>query len=163
MNTRTDDPLLTAVTSLLRKQRWAALATVRGGIPHASQVAFVCEPDLDSCLLHLSGLALHTRTLLANPQASLSITAVDDGRDDPQTLPRISLQGVVTPIEPGDADWSDAHLRYISRFPAATTTFGFADFTLFRMQISAARYVGGFADAHTFTAAALHAASKVRP
>lgn len=163
MMTSSDDPILNMVTGLLRKQRWAALASIRNGVPLASQVAFTCEPDLDTCLLHLSGLAMHTRNLIANPNVSLSISADDDGREDPQTLPRISLQGEVTPIARNAPDWFEAQQRYLARFPAAAITFGFADFTLFRMQISSARYVGGFADAHTFTAAALHAASKVRP
>lgn len=157
-----DDPTVQAVTELLRGQRWAALATVGDGMPHVSQVAFVCKPTLDSCLFHLSKLALHTRNLLAHSQASLSIGVADDGRDDPQTLARISLQGSATPIGRGDRDWLEAQRRYLTRFPASERTFGFADFTLFRMQVTSARYVGGFADAHTLSAHDLATASRIR-
>ena len=164
METTDDQPLLNAVTALLRNQRWATLATVSESMPFASQVAFVCEPGFDSCLLHLSRLAAHTRNLLTDGNASLSIGEPDDGREDPQTLARISLQCRAEPISRDDtAKWTAAQRLYLQRLPAARRTFGFADFVLFRLQVRSARYVGGFADAHTLTPQQLEHASRVKP
>lgn len=158
-----DEPLLRAIADLMRGRRWATLATVRDNMPFASQVAFVCEPDLRGCLLHLSRLAAHTANLLADGNASLSISEPDDGREDPQTLARISLQCRAEMIPRDDPEpWSLAQRRYLGKFPAASRTFGFADFVLFRLRIDSARYVGGFADAHTLTAEELALAGRER-
>ena len=55
----------------------------------------------------------------------------------------------MTPLERGGEAWDSARARYLARFPAARQWFEFSDFTLFRYAIVRARYVGGFANAHT--------------
>ena len=143
-----DQDALHAVARLLRDTRWAALATVGTHGPLATQVAWAPDPDLAGGLLHLSRLAAHTRHLLEEPRAALSLSQADDGREDPQTLARVTLEGAVTPLERDTPDWVTARDRYLARFPAARQWFDFTDFTLLRFAIARARYVGGFANAH---------------
>ncbi|MDX1595174.1 MAG: pyridoxamine 5'-phosphate oxidase family protein, partial [Gammaproteobacteria bacterium] len=140
-----EDEVLHAVGRLVRDTRWAALATLGPSGPLASQVAWSPDPDLTGGQLHLSRLAAHTRHLLADPRAALSLTEPDDGREDPQTLPRIALEGEAEPLARDEPGWPEARARYLARFPAAGQWFDFTDFTLFRFRFARARYVGGFA------------------
>jgi putative heme iron utilization protein len=142
---------LQVVAALIRGQRQAALGTLHGGAPFVSMVAYAAEPDFGGVLLHLSRLAPHTRHLLDAPAASLLIAEGDDGRDDVQTLARITLVGAAAPIDPAGPDYAAARERYLARLPAAEMLFSFPDFALFRLVPSEARYVGGFARAYTFT------------
>jgi heme iron utilization protein len=149
---------LAPVAALIREQRQAALGTLRDDTPFVSMVAYAPEPDF-GILLHLSHLAPHTRHLLAHPQATLLICEPDDGRDDVQTLARITLIGGTTPIASESAEYPAARERYLKRLPAAAPLFDFADFALFRLVPHEARYVGGFARVYTPAAAHLRQAA----
>jgi putative heme iron utilization protein len=144
--------------SLIGSQRWAALATVGDG-PLASMVAYAVEPGLGGLLMFLSGLSAHARNLLADGRASLVMSAPDPGSGDPQTLPRITLTGIVEVIERSSPEFAAAWERYVTRFPAAAPRVVLRDFELFRMRVETARYVGGFAEAHTFDGDRLRAAA----
>lgn len=152
---------LAIVANLIRGQRQAALGTLRDGAPFVSMVAYAAEPDFGGLLLHLSQLAQHTRQLLAGPQAALLIAEQDDGREDVQTLARITLVGPATPIPAGSAEHAAARERYLARLPAAEPLFEFPDFALFRLVPAEARYVGGFARAYTLTPAHLRQAAQI--
>jgi putative heme iron utilization protein len=142
---------LADIARLIRKERVAALGTLRENSPFVSMIAYAAEPDFGGVLLHLSRLAAHTTQLLAAPQASLLICERDDGRDDPQTLARLTLAGTATPITLASAEHAAARDCYLARLPAAAPLFDFPDFVLFRFVPSEARYVGGFARAYTLT------------
>lgn len=146
------------IAALIRDQRQAALGTLREDTPFVSMVAYAAEPDF-GILLHLSHLAPHTRHLLAHPQATLLICEPDDGRDDIQTLARITLVGATTPIGSESAEFPATRERYLKRLPAAAPLFDFADFALFRLIPHEARYVGGFARAYILTAEHLRQAA----
>jgi putative heme iron utilization protein len=150
---------LAVVAGLLRDQRQAALGTLRAGAPFVSMVAYAAEPDFGGFLLHLSLLAPHTRHLLADARASLLICAPDDGRDDVQTLARITLVGAAAPV--AEAAQAAARERYLARLPAAAPLFEFPDFALFRLVPDEARYVGGFARAFTLTTEYLRRAALI--
>jgi hypothetical protein len=139
------------VVTLVQQQRWAALATTADGTPLASMVAYAVEPDLGGLLFFISQLSAHTRHLLAAPLTSVAITAPDLGEGDPQTLPRVSLQGRALPIDRADEGFALAGARYVQRFPDALPRFQLGDFHLFRFTIDEARYVGGFARASSFS------------
>jgi hypothetical protein len=158
-----DREVFEVVVGLVRDCRWAALATVGNGLPLATQVAWDPDLDLAGGLLHLSRLAAHTRHLLADSRAALSLTMADDGREDPQTLARITLEGQALPLAREAQDWDSARERYLARFPAARQWFDFTDFTLFHFAIERARYVGGFANAHTLRADDLRQAACLAP
>lgn len=156
------DDELTQLGRLLTEQRWGALATIGDdGEPYGSHVAFVMEPDFSAVLLHLSELAAHTKNLQSRATVSLSITEPDDGRDDPQTLARASLQGTVVFVPRESKGYAAARHRYLARLPAAEPLFGFGDFQLFRLEIENVRFVGGFARARTFGPEALRRAAQL--
>lgn len=141
----------TSILRLIHGGRWAALAACGPNGPIASQVAYATEPGLASVLLLLSLLAAHTRALLENPRAALSIGEPDDGRDDPQTLRRLTLTGRVVVVGRDDGHYSTAAKRYLNRFPAARQLFGFSDFVLLRLFVDEVRYVGGLGVARTLS------------
>lgn len=136
---------------LVLEERWAAVATLDGGRPLATMVAYAPEPGLGALVMHLSGLAAHTRALAGDPRCSLAVSRPDGKAGDPQLLPRISIQGAVEPLEPGTAGHAMAKGLYVARFPDAEARFELADFVLFRFVPEEARYVGGFARALRLT------------
>ena len=151
---------LAIVAALIRKQRQAALGTLHEQAPFVSMVAYAAEPDFGGMLLHLSRLAPHTTHLLAAPVASLLICERDDGRDDVQTLARMTLTGEARPIDATSSAYATARDWYLARLPAAEMLFSFPDFLLFRFVPREARYVGGFARAYTLTIEQLRLASQ---
>jgi len=148
------------VARLVQSQRWAAVATINDGAPLASMVAYATEPGLAGLLLFLSQLSAHTRNLLGSNVASIAITAPDAGQGDPQLLPRVSLQGTITPIPRDSPGFAPAASRYVERFPDAAMRFQLGDFVMFRFVPDEARYVGGFARATTYTGAQLREAGQ---
>jgi putative heme iron utilization protein len=149
---------------LIRGGRWAALATYGEGGALASMVACACEPDFGGFILHLSRLSAHTRNLLDSPSASIAIGEADTGEiRNPQTLARVSIQGEAQPLEKGAPGYAKARALYEKRFPDSKSLFGFADFLLFRLAPREARFVAGFAQAYTVTAAELKEVASIRP
>ncbi len=129
---------------MLRRGRAGTLATVLGrdgGWPYAAMTAFAPDQDASPLFL-LSTLSDHTRNLADDPRASFLVAEVA-GRRNPQTGPRLTLQGTVRPAR--DAM---AARRYLARHPDAERYAGFGDFGFYRMKIDKAHYVGGFARAH---------------
>ena len=105
-----------------------------------SLVTIACDHD-GSPILLLSNLADHTRNLAADDRASLLVEAASQ-RVNPQTGPRVSLVGRLTP-----ADAARCRDRFLARHPSAERYAGFADFHIFRMAVGRVHWVGGFADA----------------
>ena len=140
---------------LLRRGRAGTLATVLGrddGWPYAAMTAFA--PDQDAApLFLLSTLSDHTRNLADDGRASFLVAEVA-GRRNPQTGPRLTLQGRIRPAK--DAA---AARRYLARHPDAERYAGFGDFGFYRMKVEKAHYVGGFARAHWLPARRLMTAS----
>jgi len=137
------------LAGLLTRTRWVSLATADGNVPLASQVAVVADAEPAAYLMHLSGLAPHTRNLLANPQASLLFAQPDLHPDaDPQTLARVTLQGVVAEIPHDQVDHAAARARYLAVLPHAAVQFGLGDFRLLRFVTHHARLICGFGRAH---------------
>ena len=145
---------------LVFSNRWAALATVKDGKPFSSYVAYV--PDLsnmpdgsDGMLIHVSRLAGHTTNLLESRYASLSMSEIDDGNGDPQTLARVTLQGDVTVIDRDGDAYNDCREKYIQALPASQQLFSFADFVLFKFSVDQVRFVAGFGKSFTLSAETL--------
>ncbi len=146
---------------LLRRQRWAALASVGSdGTPLASSVAYAIHPEGHGFLLHLSRLAEHTRNLLQRAQASLVIGEPDTGEGDPQTLARFSVQGKTKRLSPETPEFASARAAYAARLPDAEQRFGFKDFELFLLTPSRGHFVGGFARAFRLDASGVAAVLK---
>jgi putative heme iron utilization protein len=152
---------LATIAGLIRSQRQAALGTLHEQAPFVSMVAYAAEPDFSGILLHLSRLAPHTAYLLTAPTASLLICESDDGRDDVQTLARITLTGEARVLDAASTAYATARGWYLARLPAAEMLFSFPDFLLFRFVPREARYVGGFARAYTLTPDQLRSAAHI--
>jgi len=139
------------VRDLVLSLRWAAIATLDGGSPRASMVAYAVLPHLEGLLLFLSGLSGHTQDLLQDSRASLAISAPDHGSGDPQLLARVTLTGSVAVVEPEANLYETARNAYLERFPDAEMRFGLADFVMFLFTPADVQYVGGFARAARMT------------
>lgn len=68
---------------LVHGRRTAALGTLHNGEPFVSLVPFAVSGS-NSFIIHVSGLAAHTRDMLAHSRVSLMITAVEDSDTMPQ-------------------------------------------------------------------------------
>jgi putative heme iron utilization protein len=140
---------------LIRNTRIAALATLRDEAPQTSMVAVLPAEDFSAFYIFVSRLAQHTVDMKKDKRVSLLICETDDGRDDPQTLARVSIRGSAEIIENGEPGYTPLKEQYLARFPAAEQLFGLADFNFWRIKPKGGRYVAGFAKAYNITADAL--------
>lgn len=100
-------------------------------------------------LLHLSGLARHTSNLKASPKAGFMICTAEMRADSPLALPRLSLQGDVGAVS--ETEYEAAKACYLQSIPAAEPLFEFADFRMFKLNVSNIHWVGGFGSARVVT------------
>lgn len=108
------------------------------GFPYGSISPFALDAS-GSPFFFLSGLAVHTRNLLANPKASLLVTEVAGGLEGG----RVNLFGEVTPVQE-EAEVADLRARYLARHPESAQWIDFGDFSFFRMDVANIYWVGGF-------------------
>ena len=143
----TYDAALEART-LLRTVRSGALATLTpDGDPYASLVSLASLPD-GSPVLPLSTLAIHTQHLLEDPRCSLLLDG--GGKGDPLTHPRVTLVGRAVQATPEErAAW---RTRFLRRHPKAALYVDFGDFAFWRVELRAARVIGGFGRIHGLAA-----------
>lgn len=135
-----------ALRRVARGCRKAGLATLlEDGAPYASLVTVAFDLDLAPILL-LSGLADHTRNLLADDRASLLLDGTD-GHPNPQTGPRVTLTG-----RAARCDDDALRARFLARHPAASLYAGFGDFAIWKLTPERAHFVGGFGRAVWFDA-----------
>lgn len=127
---------------LLRLANTAALATLdrATGAPLASLAAITADAD-GAPLLLLSTLARHTGNLAVDRRGSLLLTG-PPGPGDPLNRPRLTISG---PIDAYPA--APARARFLARHPKARLYASFADFSMFRMDVSTVHFNGGFARA----------------
>ena len=137
----TDDfDALGCARNLLNRCDRAALATLGDdGMPFASLVILSVDARRQPFLL-LSDLAVHTKNLRQRPQASLLLVEDLSSAADPLVQDRLTLCGLVTDCEDGQAS-SD---RFLRDHPQASGYAGFADFSYYRMDCSSAHLVAGF-------------------
>ena len=139
------------VRRLSRRARSGMLATAlagedkaRAGHPYASLVTVAWDVD-GSPIFLFSTLSDHTRNLAIDSRAAVLIEEASR-RANPQTGPRVTLLGRITPCTAG-ADEARARRRFLARHPTAARYAGFGDFRFFRMAVESAHYIGGFARA----------------
>jgi putative heme iron utilization protein len=131
-----------AVRRLIRAAKKTALATLTAGDAGPFVSLATVAPDMDgSPLLLLSRLAEHSTNLAKDARAALLFDGTG-GHANPQEGPRASVCGRLLAV----AD--DAlRRRFLMRHPGAALYAGFADFSLFRLEMTGAHWVGGFARA----------------
>ena len=147
MDLQSEKLLVNMITSV----RIAALGTIRDEAPRVSMVTFVAAPDFSTYYVHVSRLAQHTVDMQKNKQVSLLIAEADDGRNDPQTLARLSIRGSAMFMENGEPGYSPVKKLYIERFPASEPLFKLAEFGLWCVKLKGARFVAGLSKAFNLT------------
>ena len=133
------------VRTLVHGERRGALSTVAAdpaGYPFGSVVSFGLADDGDP-LLFVSLMAEHTQNALRDPRASLLVTEPVPEGADPLASGRVTLLGLLTPID-DDGARDVARARYLEANPAASYYIDFGDFTFLRLTVDHVRYVGGY-------------------
>ena len=141
-----------ALARLIRGQRIAHLATLRAGAPMVSMTLYMPSPDLSAFHVHVSSLAYHTQDMRHDARVALSIAEIDDGRDDPFTLMRVSIRGEATNIANDDQAVPALKRAWLARFPEQAINFELADFSFWRIEPRDARFVAGFGRIHNLSA-----------
>ena len=137
----TEPPHAERVRTLLVSESVGTLATQsqrHPGWPFASVMPYALTAD-GSPLLLISGMAIHTQNLLADPKASLLVVQSGSG-SDPLGSPRATLLGTIRRID----DPSSVRATYLARHPTASYWIDFTDFSFFRLEVSEVYFVGGF-------------------
>jgi putative heme iron utilization protein len=125
--------------SLLAAGRSAALATLRpDGGPFASYVSTAPAAD-GSPLMLLSRLAEHTKNLDRDARASLLFVREPAPGAETMTAARLTLTGRCARDEN-----PEARRLFLQHNPDAARYADFADFSLFRFDITAGHLVAGF-------------------
>ena len=138
--------------SLLNDRTVAALGTLENDEPYVSMVPFAVAASGKGLIIHVSRLAAHTQNMRRNGRVSLLIVEPEDPDEMPQSLARVTIQGIAREVSTDDPDCSGWRQAYLKRFPDAASLFEFADFCLFLIEITSARLVAGFAQAVTLNA-----------
>lgn len=144
MDTQSEQTL----ANLIRGTRIAALGTLHDGEPNLAMVAIAVESDFSAFYILVSTLGRHTRDMQADPRVSLLISQTDNGRPDPQTLARLSLNGTAEMLPRIDPHYPQVRHAYLARFPEAEQLFSLGDFNLWRISPKSGRFVAGFAQAY---------------
>lgn len=157
------EPRLTqALRSLLTSQRVAALGTLGAdAYPFVSMVPFAVETTSAQVVIHVSGLAAHSRNLQATPQVSLLVMQAEAAGEPVHALPRVTLDGLATVLPRDSAEWSRARDAYLARFPDAQPMTELGDFMFVAIAVQGARQVAGFGAARSLDAEAI--AEVLRP
>jgi heme iron utilization protein len=109
------------------------------GYPFGSLVTYLADEGGAPWVL-ISTMAEHTRNALLDPRASLMISEEAPTGVDPLALARLSLVGLLIQATP-EPEFRD---RFLERHPGTQVYVDFPDFSWWRLDIAAIRYVGGF-------------------
>ncbi|RLL54394.1 hypothetical protein D8Y20_03375 [Mariprofundus sp. EBB-1] len=134
---------LEGVQQLFKQSRVALIATTGMHGPEASMAPFALHKA--NILLHLSALARHTGNIERDANIGLMVCTPESVTESPLALPRITMQGKLTPV--GDMDIAAAKAAYLKCIPDAEQLFAFADFRLFKFSPARIHWVGGFGSA----------------
>ncbi len=147
----THEPRLTfALRNLLNAHRVAALGTMdEDGHPFVSMVPFAIDGSSGNLIIHVSGLAAHTRNLERAPRVSLMVMQAEVPGEPVHALPRVTLDGVATVLERDNVNWASARTAYLARFPDVEFMTQLGDFRFVAIAVSAARQVAGFGAARS--------------
>jgi len=140
------------IISLLNQSHVGFLATTGNDGPESSMAPYAIHHG--TVLLHLSGLARHTGNITSHPKVGFIICTPETIADSPLALPRLSLQGDVTPVS--GEQLQTARQAYLNAIPDAEPLFGFSDFTLFKLSVSTVHWVGGFGSANKIAVSDWH-------
>lgn len=145
--------LTTDLRTLLHASRVAALGTLGDdGAPFVSLVPYAIEAASGSLIIHVSGLAPHTRNLQARPQVSMLVMQPEVAGEPVHALPRVTLECAAAALAPNSREWQVGRAAYVERFPEAGYMTQLGDFMFFSLQVRGARQVAGFGAARSLGA-----------
>jgi heme iron utilization protein len=107
------------------------------GFPFGSLAPYAAD-DLGRPIFFISSMAMHTHNLRQDPHASLLI-AQPEVSGDPLGAARLTLVGEATP-----APAAEVRELYLSRYENAKFWQDYTDFAYYRLEVSAAYFIGGF-------------------
>lgn len=128
--------------TLLERESLGTLSThsvKHSGFPFGSVMPYALTSDGAPIFL-ISGMAIHTQNVLADPRASLLVMQRDNA-SDPLGMARVTLLGTVTRIDDVPDGVRDL---YLARHPNARHWVGYSDFAFFRLDVTHVYFVGGF-------------------
>ena len=128
--------------TLLHQGRVGSLSTLskrQPGFPFGSLMPFAMDAAGRPIFL-ISSMAMHTQNLVADPHASLLVTA--DAGGDPLGAARVTLVGNVA--RSAEATLVEDRKLYLERHPNSTYWVDFDDFAFYKMDVIDVYYVGGF-------------------
>ncbi len=130
--------------TLVAQANSATLCTVArepSGYPYGSLVTVAIDAHGRPLFL-LSELAEHTGNLHARAEASALLTEPLGSHDQPLALGRVTLLGRCTQV--GASELPSVREVFLARQPSASYYVDFKDFSFYRLEPEALRYVGGF-------------------
>ena len=86
-----------------------------------------------------------------DPQVSLFLSETDHQEKNYFALRRINLQGTGAILGPDAPMYAGMKECYLARFSKSAVTFGFADYSLWELQLQEAHLVLGFGQAYRAT------------
>jgi heme iron utilization protein len=145
------EPRLNAdLRALLHTSRVAALGTLDDdGAPFVSMVPYAMDADSGALVIHVSGLAPHTRNMQARSRVSVLVIQPEVAGEPVHALPRVTLECAATALQPDSPEWQLARAAYVNRFPEAEYMTQLGDFMFFSLQARGARQVAGFGAARS--------------
>ncbi|HEX8254753.1 MAG TPA: DUF2470 domain-containing protein [Thermoanaerobaculia bacterium] len=128
--------------TLVERESLGTLSThsvKHAGWPFGSVMPYALTSDGVPIFL-ISGMAIHTQNVLADPRASLLVMQSGNA-SDPLGLARATLLGTVTRIENVS---DELRQTYLARHPNARHWIDYSDFAFFRLDVTNVYFVGGF-------------------
>jgi heme iron utilization protein len=128
--------------TLLTRESIGTLSTHsvgKPGWPFGSVMPYALD-DRGAPVFLISGMAVHTQNVLADPRASLLVMQ-SSRESDPLGLARATLLGTVSGIDDVPAALREA---YLDRHPNAKHWIGYSDFAFYRLDVTHIYFVGGF-------------------
>lgn len=142
--------LMRELRNLLETNRVAALGTVQDdGTPFVSMVPFALDARQGCLVIHVSGLAAHTRNLQARTHVSLLVMEPETPGNPVHDLPRVTLQANASFPERTSAEWKACRNAYLKRYPDVEHMTELGDFQLVALGVDGARHISGFGAART--------------
>ena len=120
----------------------STLAVDPAGYPFGSVATYALD-DGGNPLFFVSLMAEHTQNALRDPRASLMVAEPVPEGADPLASGRVTVLGDLAEVADGDGR-ALVRDRYLEANPASAYYIDFGDFTFYRLDVRAVRYVGGY-------------------
>jgi len=131
------------IQTLLTHTNIAFLSSIGEQSPETSMCPYALHQGY--VILHLSGLARHSKNIQCNQSVGLMICTPETNNTSPLSLARLSLTGMIEVVpEPEKEVYQQT---YLANIPDAQPLFSFPDFTLYRIKVASVFWVGGFGKA----------------